>query len=127
MDNEKNEKKRFRSVEKEVVKEVIQNDDGTETVIYGTEIVEEEVPDTADPDAFGADRVWEDDGTAFANMDITRRPKHRKRRNSDEIKLTKKERRAIIGAAYLKYLPALLLVIGAFALVFFLGWLLLTR
>ena len=46
MDNEKNEKKRFRSVEKEVVKEVIQNDDGTETVIYGTEIVEEEVPDT---------------------------------------------------------------------------------
>ena len=52
MDNEKNEKKRFRSVEKEVVKEVIQNDDGTETVIYGTEIVEEEVPDTADPDAF---------------------------------------------------------------------------
>ena len=35
MDNEKNEKKRFRSVEKEVVKEVIQNDDGTETVIYG--------------------------------------------------------------------------------------------
>ena len=121
MDNEKNEKKRFRSVEKEVVKEVIQNDDGTETVIYGTEIVEEEVPDTADPDAFGADRVWEDDGTAFANMDIT------KRRNSDEIKLTKKERRAIIGAAYLKYLPALLLVIGAFALVFFLGWLWLTR
>ena len=80
MDNEKNEKKRFRSVEKEVVKEVIQNDDGTETVIYGTEIVEEEVPDTADPDAFGADRVWEDDGTAFANMDITRRPKRRKRR-----------------------------------------------
>ena len=47
-----------RQVEKEVVKEVIQNDDGTETVIYGTEIVEEEVPDTADPDAFGADRVW---------------------------------------------------------------------
>ena len=72
-------------------------------------------------------QVWEDDGTAFANMDITRRPKHRKRRNSDEIKLTKKERRAIIGAAYLKYLPALLLVIGAFALVFFLGWLWLTR
>ncbi len=60
----------------------------------------------------------EDDGTAFANMDITRRPKRRKRSHSDEIKLTKKERRAIIGAAYLKYLPALLLVIGAFALVF---------
>lgn len=90
MDNEKT-KKRFRSVEKEVVKEVIQNDDGTETVIYGTEIVEEEVPDTADPDAFGADRVWEDDGTAFANMDITRRPKRRKRSHSDEIKLTKRK------------------------------------
>lgn len=52
MDNEKNEKKRFRSVEKEVVKEVIQNDDGTETVIYGTEIVEEEVPDTRRPRCF---------------------------------------------------------------------------
>lgn len=127
MDNEKNEKKRVRAVEKEVVREIRQNDDGTETIIYGTEIVEEEISDTADPDAFGADRVWQDDGTAFANMDLTRRPKKRKRKGSDDIQLTKKERRAIIGAAYLKYLPALLLVIGAFALVFFLGWLWLTR
>ena len=127
MDNEKNEKKLVRAVEKEVVREIRQNDDGTETIIYGTEIVEEEISDTADPDAFGADRVWQDNGTAFANMDLTRRPKKRKRKNSDDIQLTKKERRAIIGAAYLKYLPALLLVIGAFALVFFLGWLWLTR
>lgn len=127
MDNEKNEKKLVRAVEKEVVREIRQNDDGTETIIYGTEIVEEEISDTADPDAFGADRVWQDDGTAFANMDLTRRPKKRKRKGSDDIQLTKKERRAIIGAAYLKYLPALLLVIGAFALVFFLGWLWLTR
>ena len=127
MEKEKNEKKLVRAVEKEVVREIRQNDDGTETIIYGTEIVEEEISDTADPDAFGADRVWQDDGTAFANMDLTRRPKKRKRKNSDDIQLTKKERRAIIGAAYLKYLPALLLVIGAFALVFFLGWLWLTR
>ena len=127
MDNEKNEKKLVRAVEKEVVREIRQNDDGTETIIYGTEIVEEEISDNADPDAFGADRVWQDDGTAFANMDLTRRPKKRKRKNSEDIQLTKKERRAIIGAAYLKYLPALLLVIGAFALVFFLGWLWLTR
>ncbi len=88
MDNEKNEKKLVRAVEKEVVREIRQNDDGTETIIYGTEIVEEEISDTADPDAFGADRVWQDDGTAFANMDLTRRPKKRKRKNSDDIQLT---------------------------------------
>lgn len=49
MDNEKNEKKRFRSVEKEVVKEVIQNDDGTETVIYGTELSRRKFPTPPTP------------------------------------------------------------------------------
>lgn len=72
----KKRKKLVRAVEKEVVREIRQNDDGTETIIYGTEIVEEEISDNADPDAFGADRVWQDDGTAFANMDLTRRPKN---------------------------------------------------
>lgn len=129
MNSEKNEKKNVRVVEKEVIKEIIQNDDGTETVIYGTvtEDVVDTSSDTADPDAFGADRVWQDDGTAFANMDLTRRPKNRKRKNPNDIQLTKKERRAIIGAAYLKYLPALLIVVGVFTLVFFVGWLLITR
>ena len=60
-----------------------------------------------------------DDGHTIYNMDVDGMP-HRRFQNKEGIDVTKKERRAIIGAALLHYLPILLGVLGCFGIAFLL-------
>lgn len=56
-----------------------------------------------------------DDGHTIYNMDVEGMP-HRKFHNKDGIELTKKERRALQGAALLHYLPIVFGVIICFTI-----------
>ncbi len=56
-----------------------------------------------------------DDGHTIYNMNVDGMP-NRKIKNSENISLTKKERRALIKAALLHYLPILLGVIICFSI-----------
>lgn len=66
-------------------------------------------------DDFGPDHVWQDDGTtSFADMDLTRPVHQQKRTKKQDLDLTKKERRAVLRAAWAHYLPALICCICGF-------------
>ena len=55
-----------------------------------------------------------DDGHTIYNMDVDGMP-HRRVQSNDKLNVTKKEKRAMIKAALLRYLPILGLVILAFS------------
>ena len=55
-----------------------------------------------------------DDGHTIYNMDVDGMP-HRRVQSNDNLNVTKKEKRAMIRAALLRYLPILGLVILAFS------------
>ena len=75
-------------------------------------------------DDFGPDHVWVDDGTtSFADMDLTR-PLHKQRRTQKAgLDLTRKEKRAIMRAAWARYLPPMLCTVLGFSITILLIWL----
>ena len=74
--------------------------------------------------------IDDDDGRTIANMNVEGMPWYQKNKEKEErkkrmedIKITRKERRAMIIGAYLAYLPMLLSVLAGFTLVMLFIWL----
>ncbi len=70
----------------------------------------------------------DDDGRTISNMNVEGMPWYspnkeeddEKKKKMDELKVTRKEKRAMIFGAYLAYLPMFLICIAAFTIVFLL-------
>ena len=73
----------------------------------------------------------DDDGRTIANMNVDGMPwyqpnkeeKDEKKKKMEELKISRKEKRAMIRGAYLAYLPMFLISIAAFTIVFLLIYL----
>ncbi len=74
----------------------------------------------------------DDDGRTIANMNVDgmrwynpkKEEENEKKRKVKELKVSRKERRAMILGAYLAYLPAFLCILFGFTIVALLLWLL---
>lgn len=66
----------------------------------------------------------DDDGRTIANMNVDGMPwyepnkedKEKRRKRMEELKISRKEKRAMIMGAYLAYLPMFLCIIAAFTI-----------
>lgn len=58
---------------------------------------------------------YQDDGHTIYNMDVEGMP-HRRRHNNNNISISKEERRALMKAGFVHYLPVALCVIVSFCL-----------
>lgn len=58
---------------------------------------------------------YHDDGHTIYNMDVEGMP-HRRVNNKNGISVTKEEKKALMRAAFLHYIPIILCVIAAFSL-----------
>ena len=58
---------------------------------------------------------YHDDGHTIYNMDVEGMP-HRRRHNKTGIELTKEERRALVKAGFLHYLPIIFVIMLSFGL-----------
>lgn len=67
----------------------------------------------------------DDDGRTIANMNVDGMPWYQpnkeeadeKKKQMEELKITKKEKRAMIMGAYLAYLPMFLIILAAFTII----------
>ncbi len=81
---------------------------------------------------FGKKKKYDDDdGRTVANMNVegmrwydpAKEEKAEKKRKVKELKVSRKERRAMIWGAYLAYLPMFLCILLSFTIVMLLLWL----
>lgn len=74
-----------------------------------------------------------DNDITIANMNVEGMPWYKnqkeikRKKDMQELSVTRKERRAIIWGAFLAYLPAFLIIIASFILIYFILYLLLFR